>query len=87
MPEDHPFRIPESTLYTDHADEFDEFSPNDLPQYSDFRGSFYKVPWALDEEAIKARVPTSRSSAPRTTKAPRQDLARGSGRWRSGAPT
>jgi agmatinase len=49
---DRPFRIPESTLYTDHAEEFDEFGPNDLPQYSDFRGSFYKVPWALDEEAI-----------------------------------
>ena len=48
-----PFRIPESTLYTDHADEFDEFGPNDLPQYSEFRGSFYKVPWAIDEEAIR----------------------------------
>ena len=53
MPEDHPFRIPESTLYASEDAEFDEFGTNDLPQYSDFRGSFYKVPWALDEEAIR----------------------------------
>ena len=53
MPEVHPFRIPESTLYASEDAEFDEFGTNDLPQYSDFRGSFYKVPWALDEEAIR----------------------------------
>ena len=53
MPEDHPFRIPESTLYASEDAEFDEFGTNDLPQYSNFRGSFYKVPWALDEEAIR----------------------------------
>ncbi len=50
---DRPFRIPESTLYGSEDAEFDEFGTNDLPQYSDFRGSFYKVPWALDEEAIR----------------------------------
>ena len=50
---DRPFRIPESTLYASEDAEFDEFDTNDLPQYSDFRGSFYKVPWALDEEAIR----------------------------------
>jgi agmatinase len=50
---DRPFRIPESTLYSDHADEFDEFGPNDLPQHSEFRGSFYKVPWTIDEDAIR----------------------------------
>ena len=53
MPEDRSFRIPESTLYASEDAEFDEFGTNDLPQYSDFRGSFYKVPWALDEEAIR----------------------------------
>ena len=50
---DRPFRIPESTLYAGGADEFDEYGTNDLPRYSDFRGSFYKLPWALDEEAIE----------------------------------
>ena len=50
---DRPFRIPESTLYAGGDAELDEFGTNDLPQYSDFRGSFYKVPWALDEEAIR----------------------------------
>ena len=53
MSEDRPFRIPESTLYASEDAEFDEFGTNDLPQYSDFRGSFSKVPWALDEEAIR----------------------------------
>jgi agmatinase len=54
MPEDdRPFRIPESTLYAPHDREFDEFDPTDLPQYSDWRGSFYKVPWAVDEDAIR----------------------------------
>ncbi len=53
MPEDRPFRIPESTLYSNEDAEFDEYGTNDLPQYSDSRGSFYKVPWALDEEAIR----------------------------------
>jgi agmatinase len=51
--DDRPFRIPGSTLYASEDAEFDEFGTNDLPQYSDFRGSFYKVPWALDEEAIR----------------------------------
>ncbi|MCD6021364.1 MAG: agmatinase [Actinomycetia bacterium] len=50
---DRPFRIPESTLYPSEDAEFDEYGTNDLPQYSDFRGSFYKVPWALDEGAIR----------------------------------
>ena len=47
---DRPFRIPESTLYAAEADEFDEFGSNDLPSYSDWRGTFYKVPWAVDED-------------------------------------
>ena len=50
---DRPFRIPESTLFPAEADEFDEFGSNDLPSYSDWRGTFYKVPWAVDEDAIR----------------------------------
>ena len=54
MPEDdRPFRIPESTLYAPADAEFEEFGSIDLPQYSDWRGSFYKVPWAVDEDAIR----------------------------------
>jgi agmatinase len=52
--DDRAFRVPESTLYAAEADEFDEYDWTDLPSYSDFRGSFYKVPWAVDEEAIRA---------------------------------
>ena len=54
MGDDRSFRVPESTLYAAEADEFDEYDWTDLPSYSDFRGSFYKVPWAVDEEAIRA---------------------------------
>jgi agmatinase len=50
---DRPFRIPESTLYASEGDEFDEFAWTDLPHYADWRGSFYKVPWAIDEDAIR----------------------------------
>ena len=54
MPDaDRPFRIPESTLYAEEADEFAEFEAGDLPHYADWRGSFYKVPWAVDEPAIR----------------------------------
>jgi agmatinase len=53
MGDDRPFRIPESTLYGAEADEFDEYHGTDLPHYSDFRGSFYKVAWAVDEGAIR----------------------------------
>jgi agmatinase len=51
--DDRPFRIPESTLFAEHADEFDEYDWLDLPSYSDWRGSFYKVPWAIDEDAVR----------------------------------
>jgi agmatinase len=55
MPEaDRPFRIPESTLDVPQADAFEEYDWTDLPSYSDWRGSFYKVPWAIDEDAIRA---------------------------------
>ena len=53
MSDDRPFRIPESSLYPPDEDEFDEFATNDLPQYSDWRGAFYKLPWAADEGAIR----------------------------------
>jgi agmatinase len=51
---DRPFRIPESTLYASEAGEFEEYDWLDLPSYSDWRGSFYKVPWAIDEDAVRA---------------------------------
>ena len=50
---DRPFRIPESTLYAAEEDEFEEHDWTDLPHYADWRGSFYKVPWAIDEEAVR----------------------------------
>ena len=53
MSEDRPFRIPESSLYPSQEDEFEEFTGNDLPQHTDWRGAFYKVPWATDEDAIR----------------------------------
>ena len=34
------------------GDEFGEFASEDLPHYSDWRGSFEKLPWALDEQAL-----------------------------------
>ncbi len=48
------FRIPESTLYAAEADEFDEYDWTDLPYYADWRGSFHKLPWCLDEDAVRA---------------------------------
>ena len=35
------------------GDEFGEFASEDLPYYSDWRGSFEKLPWALDEQALR----------------------------------
>lgn len=54
MSDDRPFRIPESTLFAAEADEFDEYDWTDLPYYADWRGSFHKFPWALDEDAVRA---------------------------------
>ena len=53
MTDDRPFRIPESTLYPAGDDEFDEFDSTDLPHYSDWHGSFSKIAWASDEDAIR----------------------------------
>ena len=52
---DRDFRIENSELRAD--DEFAEFSSTDLPYYSDWRGSFEKLPWATDDEALAAAEP------------------------------
>lgn len=46
------FRLEHSELKGE--DEFAEFSTGDLPYYSDWRGSFEKLPWATDDEALEA---------------------------------
>jgi agmatinase len=46
------FRIEQSELQAE-GDEFDEFGWQDLPYHTDWRGSFHKLPWATDEEAIR----------------------------------
>jgi agmatinase len=46
------FRLEHSELRGE--DEFTEYSGSDLPYYSDWRGSFEKLPWATDDEAIRA---------------------------------
>ena len=40
-------------MFAAEADEFDEYDWLDLPSHSDWRGSFYKVPWAIDEDAVR----------------------------------
>ncbi len=49
------FRLEHSELRGD--DEFNEFSAADLPYYSDWHGSFEKLPWALDDETLRALGP------------------------------
>jgi agmatinase len=46
------FRLEHSELRGDN--EFDEFSSEDLPYYSDWHGSFEKLPWAFTDEALRA---------------------------------
>ena len=46
------FRIEQSELRAD--DEMTEWSVQDLPYYIESRGSFEKLPWATDEEALVA---------------------------------
>jgi agmatinase len=46
------FRIEQSELRGE--DEFTEFTTTDLPYYSDWRGSFEKLPWATDGETLRA---------------------------------
>jgi hypothetical protein len=52
MAEDRDFRLETSELRAD--DEFAEFDWTDLPYYSDWRGSFHKLPFCHDEEALRA---------------------------------
>ena len=52
MTDERDFRIEQSELRAD--DEFTEFSSEDLPYYSDWRGSFDKLPWATDDETLRA---------------------------------
>lgn len=49
------FRLEQSELRGE--DEFAEFASVDLPYYSDWRGSFEKLPWAVDEETLRALSP------------------------------
>jgi agmatinase len=52
MAGERDFRIENSELRDD--DEFAEFATEDLPYYSDWRGSFEKLPWATDDESLRA---------------------------------
>jgi agmatinase len=52
MGNDRDFRIEQSELRG--VDEFTEFTSEDLPYYSDWRGSFEKLPWATDVESLRA---------------------------------
>lgn len=52
MDDERDFRIESSELRAD--DELSEFSSTDLPYYSDWRGSFEKLPWATDDESLRA---------------------------------
>ena len=48
-------RLPAGAQRADRAeDEFSEFTSTDLPYYSDWRGSFEKLPWATDDESLRA---------------------------------
>jgi agmatinase len=46
------FRLENSELRG--GDEFGEFASEDLPYYSDWHGSFEKLPWALDDASLRA---------------------------------
>ena len=49
------FRLEHSELRS--QDEFGEFKGTDLPYYSEWRGSFEKLPWAIDDEALRDAAP------------------------------
>src|SRR4029078_8815103 len=46
------FRLEHSELISE--DEFTEFTSTDLPYYSDWRGSFEKLPWATADQSLRA---------------------------------
>jgi agmatinase len=47
------FRIEQSELRAE-GDELDEFDWSELPYHVEWRGSFHKLPWATDEDAIRS---------------------------------
>jgi agmatinase len=49
------FRLEHSELRGD--EEFTEFASEDLPYYSDWHGSFEKLPWATDDETLRTMAP------------------------------
>jgi agmatinase len=49
------FRLENSELRGE--DEFTEFTNTDLPYYSDWHGSFDKLPWATDDETLREMAP------------------------------
>ena len=51
MADERDFRLEHSELRAE--DEFAEFATIDLPYYSDWHGSFEKLPWATDEESLR----------------------------------
>jgi agmatinase len=51
MSDARDFRLEHTELIAD--DEFNEFTNADLPYYSDWHGSFDKLPWATDDDALR----------------------------------
>jgi agmatinase len=49
------FRIETSELHGE--DEFTEFTGHELPEFVDWKGSFDKLEWATDDEALRAAAP------------------------------
>lgn len=49
------FRLENSELRSEN--EFTEFSDEDLPYFTAWHGSFDKLPWATDDEALRAAAP------------------------------
>src|SRR6188472_4118682 len=45
------FRLENSELRSEN--EFEEFASEDLPYYSDWHGSFEKLPWAFTDEMLR----------------------------------
>jgi agmatinase len=49
------FRLENSELRSEN--EFDEFTDEDLPYFTAWRGSFDKLPWATDDETLRGLAP------------------------------
>src|SRR4029453_764946 len=86
MTERRDFRLEDSELRSE--DEFDEFASEDLPYYSDWHGSFEKLPWALDDEALRAaNADVAIVGAPFDEGTSSRPGARSAPRARGGGPT